>query len=232
MRKNNIRVSAAVCLLLAFCNLSQAQSMKIAIPDDTSTTDEYSTEIIKEAYRRIGMTVEFHRYPVKRANLAADSGIVDGVLYRREGLEREFPNMIRIPVVIKRDDVIAVLRDKSITINDWASLTPYAVGCLLGFDSAIQNLSPAQSAVTVNSAEKLYTMLELGRIDIIVDARTRALQMLDALDLNDFIIVEPPLLSVSLYHYINANRRNLVQPLTKTLTDMINEGLIPYASMD
>lgn len=232
MHKTKTRLGTTVCLLLVFGSLTQAQSIKIAIPDDTSASDEYSTEIIKEAYRRIGMIVEFHKYPVKRANLAADSGIVDGVLYRREGLEREFPNMVRIPVVIKKDDVIAVLNDKSIKINGWDSLLPYTVGCLLGFDSAIQNLSPAQSTVTVNSAEMLYTMLELGRIDIIVDARTRAQQMLAILDLNDLIIAEPPLLSVSLYHYINANRRNLARPLTNALTDMTNEGLIRYASMD
>lgn len=220
----------AVYALLSFSGLSQSQSMKLAIPDDSSGLDEYSLTVIKEAYRRIGMTAEFLQYPVKRANLAADSGIVDGILFRREGLEREFPNMVRIPVVIKQDDVVAVIKDKTIKTNGWDSLTPFTVGCLLGFDSATQNLSPAQSVVTVNSAKMLYTMLELGRIDIIVDARTRALQMLADLDLKSMIIVEPPLLSVTLFHYINASKRNLVQPLIKALTDMTNEGLIPYTT--
>lgn len=215
---------------MVFGSLLQAQSMKIAIPDDTSTSDAYSIEVINDAYRRIGITVEFHQYPVKRANFNANSGIVDGVLLRREGLERDFPNLVRIPVVIKRDDVVAVINDESIKLNGWASLSPYKVGCLHGFDSAIQNLSPAQTVVTVNSAEMLYNMLELGRIEIIVDARTRALQMMDVLDLNDYIIVEPPLLSVSLYHYINTNRQNLVIPLTKALTDMTNEGFLPYTT--
>ncbi len=227
MRSKNNRLGVAVGVLLVLGGLSQAQPVTIAIPDDSSTSDERSVEVIKEAYRRLGLTVEFLQFPVKRANVAANTGAVDGVLYRREGFEREYPNLVRIPVAVKRDDIVAVAHGTTVEISGWDSLLPYTVGCLLGFDSAIQNLAAGQRAVTVNSADKLYAMLEVGRIDIIADARTRALQMIEALDLKDVRVLEPPLLSVSLYHYVNARRRDLIPPLTRALADMAEEGLIP-----
>ena len=53
MRSKNNRLGVAVGVLLVLGGLSQAQPVTIAIPDDSSTSDERSVEVIKEAYRLV-----------------------------------------------------------------------------------------------------------------------------------------------------------------------------------
>ena len=203
------------------------QDFEIVIPDD-KIEDRYLFHVISEAYERSGVTISFKAYPVKRGNSIANSGIVDGVMLRQEGIEEEFPNLVKIPVVIKNDEIVAVGKNNTIFPDKFSGHLPYPIGCLRGFNAARALLNDKQKVVLVDTVEQLYRLLDMGRVEIIIDARTRAEYNIDTMQLNNLTIIEPPLQSVALYHYVHIKNRDLILNLTEVLREMEDEGLIPY----
>ncbi|MDX1802274.1 MAG: hypothetical protein R3303_15185, partial [Marinobacter sp.] len=53
--------------------------------------------LLSRAYRELGYTIRLVFMPSRRALMVANSGRVDGELFRVAGVERAFPNLIAVP---------------------------------------------------------------------------------------------------------------------------------------
>ncbi len=93
-------------LLLPLLSLSTVQYVWAKNPIHISTfqTDDVLTEIAKEvmtiAYNKLGEKVIYEYLPAERGIISANDGVVFGELYRIEGLENRYSNLIRIPVPV------------------------------------------------------------------------------------------------------------------------------------
>lgn len=50
--------------------------------------------------------------------------------------------------------------------------------------------------------------------------------------MKDIVILEPPLVTISDYHYLNKKKQHLLLPLTEALRQMEKEGLIQKIQME
>ena len=187
-------------------------------------------KVLTEAYGRIGITIELRRFPAERAIRMANEGKVDGEILRLEGAEQKYPNLIRIPVPIKTDEIVVVTKSMEFAVDGWSSLMPYTVGYIRGIKVIEMNLVEGTHAEAVNSGEQAYKKLEAGRTDVVVDALSQAQLQIKTLGMHDLIVLAPPLQTLPFFHYVHVKNQHIVKPLTEALQQMEDEGLIQHPS--
>ncbi len=158
--------------------------------------------------------------------MKANAGTYDAEVARVIGLEEKFPNLIRIPVAIYQIEGVAITKNKDIPINGWESLSPYKIGVLRGVQFAeegTKNLNRERS----NSLESLFRKLNAGRVDVVVEAKLNGVITIKRLMLHDSVrILQPPLVTIELFHYVHKKNEHLVPKLTQTLRKMRQNGLL------
>ena len=120
---------------------------------------------------------------------------------------------------------MAVVKDKSIKVNGWESLRPYKIGIRLG----IKLVEMKTKGMNVEKASDNHTILKkvaIGRNDIGILPQLAILAAIKKNNFTGLTILEPPLQTVNLYHYIHNSRKDLVEKLEKVMADMDASGEI------
>jgi polar amino acid transport system substrate-binding protein len=189
---------------------------------------EISRIVLSEAYSRLGIDIKIQELPGLRALIYANEGSTDGELFRAEGVEREYQNLIRIHIPINSVDIVVITKSFSFEVNGWESLKPYSIGIQSGItfvESSIANIEGLKVTRVKNSSQ-LLRMLENDRIDVVVAPRISALLSLADIKSKTITLLEPPLQSLPLYHYLNKKHQSLVPELENVLNQMEDEGEI------
>jgi polar amino acid transport system substrate-binding protein len=210
----------------AVVSAAYAQHIVISTLNAHDPATEIAEKIMTEAYKRIGLTMDIRYFPGERALETANSGDVDGELYRKNGIEQTFPNLIRIPFVISKNDFVVFTKSKSFKVKGWESLAPYSVGYQRGVKAIEMNLTKDTKAEAVTTLEQAFKKLDQGRSDVVIDARLSGLRLLKDMRLNGIGIVEPPLAQIENFHYLHVKNKHLVEPLTMSLQQMEKEGVL------
>lgn len=205
---------------------AQGQHFVIATLMDSVPVMIISEKVLSEAYKRLGMTIAIKAFPGERALQTANAGLVDGELYRKEGIEQTYPNLIRVPVAITEGEIVVFTTGKRFPVQGWQSLLPYKVGYIRGVKVIESSLMPGTKAVPVRNITELFRLQKAGITDVVVETRTSGLKAIKALELKDIFILEPPLLTFKLYHYLHKKNQNLIKPLSTVLEQMEKEGVI------
>ena len=223
---------AGACLLLLMLAMSPLPSQATeplefsAIENSINTL--ISERVVAEAYRRIGIQITTKQYPAARAIKLSANGSMDGELFRIGGLEKAYPNLVQVPVPINVMEGVVLTKHTDFPVDGWQSLKPFRVGIQRGIMFAERGTASIHGLKThaVNSNEQLFGMLSKNRTDIIVVSRLNGLQTLKTLRIPDIHILEPPIETYFLYHYLHRKHRHLVPRLTAALKEMEAEGLI------
>ena len=72
---------------------------------------DISRQVLLEAYQRMGIEIQTQQFPSVRSLVTANSGKTDGELGRIKGIEADYPNLLRVPVVINRVEGVVFLRE-------------------------------------------------------------------------------------------------------------------------
>lgn len=211
--------TAGACLLivLAFYAMTAsvvgAETMVLAAADTQPTAflvDGKPTgmlvDLVTEAYRRAGYSVEIKLMPWARCLRAAEIGTVDGVFSTFRLPERE--RFLAFSKEALTTQVIAFFarRDSTLSFDgDLGKVRDVKIGIINGtsygerFDVAVKDRALLNVEQT-NSIESNLKKLAFGRVDLIPSYRYVALEMAKRLDLLSQIKeVSPPLDSVPTY---------------------------------
>ncbi|EPJ51079.1 MAG: hypothetical protein OFPI_18380 [Osedax symbiont Rs2] len=181
------------------------------------------SEIMKSAYKKIGLAVEIHYLPGKRALIYSNSGHSDGELFRIEGIENNYHNLIRIPVALIELETIAFARRNDIVIQGWPSLKPYKIGYLRGFKKAEKN-TQGMKVHLADQMSSLFKLLVNGSVDLIVESRIGGGYSLAPYAHFGIRPIEPPIDKFKIYHYLHKSNKSLIPRLTETLQEMKTSG--------
>jgi len=98
MRRRTVLGFALSGLLPAWVAAQTLPVMNVStlVGDDPAAT--ISEMVLREAYRRLGRTLVVHQLPGERSLVYANEGKMDGELYRKLGLDRDYPNLVIVPV--------------------------------------------------------------------------------------------------------------------------------------
>ncbi|WP_096703113.1 hypothetical protein [Magnetospirillum sp. 15-1] len=181
-------------------------------------------EVVREAYRRIGLQAVADIRPNERAIVSADSGDTDGDTMRMAGLEVRYPNLVRVPEPVLTFDTIAFTAGPKFKVSGWESLRPYNICVVRGFKIGERG-TEGMSREVVSTNEASLRMVKAGHCQVAVLGEALWL-LIDELKLGPLRALDEPVEVTPLYHYVNVRHAHLVPRLAEALRAMRKEGVI------
>lgn len=235
MKRRNLFPLAALACLPALVRAAPAPSPERIVL--TSLIEQLDTPtyrllvlIYTEAFRQLGVEVQFRTVPAPRALAEAQAGAIDGELAR--GLEYETlqPSLIRVAEPTIMIALGAYGRDPGIRFNSIEELrgTRYRVECHGGYpimEKLLAAVIPPGQLTRINHTEQGLRKVALGRTDIYIDIE----------DLADPILASQPSGLANVYKvgvmerrpmfaYLNRRHALLAQRLAEVLRKMRASG--------
>ncbi|WP_031480359.1 substrate-binding periplasmic protein [Maridesulfovibrio frigidus] len=218
---------ASAILIITIPFLAHANE-KLVFSSIKSTLSDICFRVLEEAYGRINIEIELKPYPVLRSLHSSSTGLVDGELFKIKGLEEKHPNLIMIPVPINTVESMILSKKRPEPFTGWQSLAPLKIGIYRGvlFTKKKTAKAGCTKVFEIETHDQIYRMLELDRIDIAILTRISSLKLLRKFGPTDIKLIEPPLETFPVYHYLNKKHSNLVPKITAALKEMQKEGRI------
>lgn len=199
---------------------------------NTGTRDPFTTEdkngfldlLIKEVFQRIGIEAEIIVYQASaRALSNADEGVDDGATLRVKGIEKKFPNLIRVPEKLMDNDFVAYSLHDYLDVSNWASMASYDIAYILGWQIFQNNLPDHKSTVRTKDAKQLMALLAHDRVDLVLYERWQGLWRANKLDMK-IKVYEPPLAQREMFMYLNKKHADLVEKVATSLAEIKKDG--------
>lgn len=181
--------------------------------------------LIAAVFREVGMDAELLIYPTatERGMLNANDGVDDGLAMRIAGLEKQYPNLIRVPEEVAVNDFVAITTKHRFPTPNWDSLSPYVVTYIIGWKVFEANVPKGKELTLVRDAEQLFTLLDKGRADVALYERWQGMAQTRAMNIK-VQVMEPPLLRVKMYMYLHKKHAALVPRVAEALARLKKNG--------
>ena len=193
--------------------------------------------IAKKAFSRIGIEIELPYLPAERSIHAANDGLHDGELNRIKGMEKMYPNLVRVDESMMDFEFVGFTKNTSINGGNWKNLEPYQVGFIKGWKILEANIGTFRNITYYHSAGDLFQGLELDRVDIILYGKLIGYAVMKDLKIDHFKVLTPAFATRKMYMYLHKKHRSKIPDLSNALKQIKQEGvyqeivsqsLIPY----
>lgn len=227
-KQNTIYSFLIAWLFIFFANGAYAKEITLnavgSPPLNTPEQTGFIDLVAKKAFSRIGYTLKTVKLPAERGLKNVNAGIEDGELFRIKGMEKLYPNLVRVPEKIIDMEFVAFSQQQIDITNGWPSLSPYSISFVNGWKIYEKNV-PKQAEITkVRNAEHLFLMLIKKRTDIILYERWGGLLYLKNKQTNTIKMLLPPLAKKEMFIYLHKKHKKLVPRLTAALKQMKQDG--------
>lgn len=199
--------------------ISTSYKSLLSNPEQTGMLDR----ILKEAFHRIGKSVEIVFTPTERSLVDVNAGLLDGELNRIEGMEQSFPNLVRVPEPNMTMHFVAFSK-KPFHIDGWRSIESLHIGIVRGWKILENNTRDFLHVNLVPTETELFNMLEKDRIDVALYSMLTGYEQLNNRGFDGIQHLEPPLASRDMFLYLHKSRADLVQPVAEALKAMKQDG--------
>ncbi|MBT4890398.1 MAG: hypothetical protein HON65_12680 [Rhodospirillales bacterium] len=213
-------ILALLIVFLVPLHNAQADTFRISAPEFPE--DEAVTRLLKEVYGRLGHDIERVVRPAKRSLVEVNKGISDAEMARVTGAESEYPNLVRVAEPVLALSFSAIVRaDSKHWLSSWDEVEKLQIVYPLGYrilDVRTRNMN----ASTAKGPDAVARIINGGRIDVGIlitsDAHDFAVKM------DGIMVLEPPIETVTLYHYMNVKHRRLIPEMEKILIQLNDSG--------
>lgn len=219
-----------LCFAISFAAESRVLVLNEANAPPYSNTERtgFFDIIAAEAFRRARLGLRLEKLPAERALLLSNSGLADGELNRLSGIETLYPNLIRVPEKMGDWYFSAFSRDASAP-GSIAAIRGRTVGFIRGWKIYERALAGAKDVITVEDADQLFRLLQLGRIDVALYVRMMGLAHLKDHGIKGVRVVEPPLFIHEEFIYLHRSHAGQVPALAAALRAMKRDGFYQRA---
>ena len=213
-------------LFITQTSYAEKSSISLSVPDISSlfyhTPEQtgFADEVLSLALKRIGYTLTLHSFPTERSLKMANTGVTDGELIRTQSIEKQYPNLIRVPENLASAEFMVFSRTPINVSQGWQSLKGKSVGVIIGMKIIEQNLPASARKIEVRDINSLFQLLINERADCVVFAHMLGENFLSKHAIDKVLINEPKLASVPLFTYLNNNHIELVPQLAHALKTM------------
>lgn len=197
----------------------------VLAPYSTPDRKGFLDQIVAATFREIGLDAELQIFPTatERSLLNANAGIEDGLALRIAGLEKQYPNLIRVPEVLIVNDFVAYTTKLKIATDNWKSIEPYIVSYIIGWKVFERNVPHAKEITLARDADQLFGLLHNGRADLVLYERWQGLERAKAIGINAYAL-EPPLVRTEMYLYLHTKHAALVPRVAQALARLKKSG--------
>ncbi|MBF0309152.1 MAG: transporter substrate-binding domain-containing protein [Magnetococcales bacterium] len=200
--------------------LNTSHTAPLNTPERSGLLDQFYQEL----FSRLGVFVDIQYLPAERSLINANQGIDDGDVCRIAGMEKSYPNLVRVPERVMSYEHVIFSRSAGIHVRLPEDLKPYDVGVVKGWKIIEWNTTPAHSVTLVDSGEQLFAMLNQGRIDLAIIERLSGLMLIREMGYSGIQVLEPPFLSGDWYLYLHRRHSHLVPILAEEIRRMKADG--------
>lgn len=192
-------------------------------PFSTDKRDGFLDIVATEAFRRIGVELRIIEVPPERALINANAGIDDGDISRLAGIDKLYPNLIRVPEKIKDSMFCAFSRDPTIPGTPEA-MRQRSAGHIKGWKNYEKMMAGAPDVTTTDGPEQLLRLLDLGRIEVALYQCIEGVALAREMGLKNIHSLAPPLTVTEAFIYLHKKHAELVPKLAAALRTLKSDG--------
>lgn len=217
-------VLAAFLIIPAGSSAELPDRVQIAAIFDDPTTAAASA-ILKLAYQRLGVEASTLITPSLRALMMADTGLLDGDLFRIDHAAQLYPNLLRVEYALFHGTLQAVVRKNEEHLLDLPPEQTRAVAVRRGnIISGLTAKNMGMTPVYANSNKQALSLLESKRVDVALFTFIEQFDPIAQKDLTGLHLIEEPLATFELYHYLNRRHGELARALPEVLRKIEEDG--------
>ena len=179
---------------------------------------------MQNVFRRLGRKVVLHWLPPERSLINANEGYADGDAVRIEGLSKIYPNLVQVPEPVYVGEFVSFAKGVVFVPTGWESLSPYHVATIRGHKITESNVKGTKSLVQVKELDQLFTLLNKGRVDVVVVERLFGEMIVKQRELRDVKLLEPPLARVDFYLYMHKKHALMIPEIAAAIKEMKRDG--------
>jgi len=197
----------------------------VLAPYTTPDHKGFLDQLIAAVFREAGVQAEVLIYPTatERGMLNANEGVDDGLAMRIAGLEKQYPNLIRVPEEVAVNDFVAITTQHRFPTPSRDSLSPYVVTYIIGWKVFEANVPKGKELTLVRDAEQLFILLDRGRADVALYERWQGMAQTRIMDIKAQVM-EPPLVRTKMYMYLHKKHAALVPRVAEALVKLKKNG--------
>ncbi len=211
---------ALALLILTAALPADAKTYKISSPEFLDSA--VVARLLTEAYAQMGHDLEFVIRPAKRSLAEVNSGVSDAEMGRVIGVEREYPNLVRVEEPIYALSMSAIVAKTSKHwLSSWEEIGKHRIAYPRGY-KFLDVRTRGMNAVRAKDATAVARLVNGGRVDFGITLTSDAERL--ETEFEHLSAIKPPLEVVTLYHYLNVKHRRLVPKLEKILVEFNDSG--------
>jgi len=234
MKKNIIKYICILFILLYLpiersyiwaqnaAQLSAQPAVRVASSDDQSII---IGRILYTALNRAGYQMISKSAGMRTAVADVNYGDAAILPIQTDGWEKQYPNLIKVPVVIEHVEFTAYIRSEdTYQFNDWSDLKGFRLGFRWQNQYVANNAIRvgASELIRVNTYEELWDTLINNQADVVVLPRAGHFEHLLPREIKKTDVLERQ----EVFSYVNNDYSFLVPLLEKAYKDMIKDGTL------
>jgi polar amino acid transport system substrate-binding protein len=200
-----------------------------------SFTGKWLNLIYTEVFRRLGYELEYKGYPNERANVMAETGVVDGEIQRAASYQKISKNLLRVEEPSFSGHVAAYAVTPGVVLDGWESLknTNYRVEYRRGSklpQTALPKVVRPEKLSTISTVEQGLKKLIAGRTDIFIEQELvvdEALREFDKAGFDYSSLYQAGIVYTgNSYLYMHKRHAALVPKIAEVLRNMKQQGVV------
>lgn len=182
-----------------------------------------TNQLLREAYRRIGVAIEFQPLPLRRSALMLREGQLAGDFMRTQAFFDAHPEVHKVGVPLRHLAYWVWQRPPCARRVDFRALAPGPVAYQMGA-MVIENQLPESARLPVAQTWDVLGLARQGRARYAVMPMTPGMLEAARNDFPDLCHVQLPLLSLDLFHALAPDQAALKPRLEQALLSMQRDG--------
>lgn len=172
-------------------------------------------EFLTPIYKKLGIELDTIGLPAKRSLTLSNDGDLDGELLRAEHIEKDYSNLVAVPITLYQLNTYAYIiekEDNKKTIKDLIG-TSIAVHRGIQWEENFAKQFPSD-IVWVGSTKRKFKLLTVGKVNYVVSDKQRADKIIkEYFPKIKIKRVLPILKQINLIHYLNKKHASIIPAL-------------------
>ena len=226
--KFGLEILSITFMAFVYFNQSDASSRDLEFAMlEGSEAQNIALCVIQEAYKNIGITTKFKKFPTSRSMVLSDRGKYDGELSRVQSIQKKYTNLIIIPIpTIQLRGMAFTKNFQDFSPNGFDSLSPFKIVINQGAQFARNGTAALPKVYKANDYKAVFMTLLKDRVDFAVAPYSNSIGLLRQLNITEIEALNPPLIKIPLYHFLHKKNQSLVPSIKAALTEMDTRGRI------
>lgn len=188
--------------------------------------DNPIVKVLEHAYKKLDIDIKIQSLQGNRGVALSNKGILDGEILRSKSVEVNHTNLIRVDFPLDSSQLhFFVKRGNEFKVTGWDSIPDEYY---LGYPDGLKIIQTAiikhqLKADKSSSLQVMFKKLDAGRNDVVV-AGVNRLTLINEMGLNEITLLEPPIETHFLYHYLHEKHSELVPKITEIVKEMWVSG--------